>query len=230
MRRRETDGTFARLALPITEIVSLYRSGISELALAKKFGVSRGAIRERLIETGTEIRGQSDAEVCRWNQMSEEQRLHQIEAAHNAARGRKASREERIKGASSRQQNPILSPLEQQFFDVFKRCEIEVIPQYAMEIYNVDFAVPKDKVAIEIDGGNWHDSDPKRGYDRGKEVLLASHGWKLVRVKVAKDYITVSTNVDKTCLGPILQAIYSNPAIWSQDRMIPSYSAPFDSK
>jgi len=222
MRRRETNGTFSRITLPIGEIVSLYNSGVSELAIAKQFLVSRGAIRQRLIETGTKIRGQSDAETLKWTKMSEQQRLRQVKAAHDAVRGKKRSREESIKKALARQQSPFLAPLEQQLLNVFRQYEIKVVPQFAMEIYSVDFAVPEIKLAIEVDGGNWHDCTAKRSQDMGKEVILSNRNWKLIRIRIDKGKLIIRTNIESVDHAKVLQIICSDPSLWRKNSVVAS--------
>jgi len=196
------------------EIVRLYIEGVSENALAKQFGTTRYIIGKTLREAGVKRRTQSESEAMKWSKMSPQQRQQQVKAAHDKVRGTKRSKEELLQRAMTRQENPTLSNLEQQFLKMFKKYGVDVVSQYALETYNLDFAIPRDKIAIEIDGGNWHDSIPKRKFDRGKEVLLVNRGWKLIRVKVNRGYITVSTNINKECFVPILQAIYSNPSIW----------------
>lgn len=222
MRRRETNGTFSRIDLPIEIISRLYNSGLSELALAKQFFVSRGAIRQRLIETGTRIRGQSDAELLKWSKMSEQQRLYQVKAAHDAVRGTKYSREVGVKKALMRQQSPFLSPLEQQLLNVFTQCGIKVVPQFALEIYSIDFAIPEIKLAIEVDGGNWHDSPAKRSHDTGKEVLLSNRNWKLIRVRIDKGTLIIRTNIESIDHAKVLQTICSDPSLWRENSVVTS--------
>ena len=85
--------------LPNQEIISLYESGMSELALAQKFNVSRGAIRNRLRDSGTHIRGQSEANVVSMGQMTLEERQNRTRSANNALRGAKQCVEGRRKRA-----------------------------------------------------------------------------------------------------------------------------------
>src|SRR4030042_2060879 len=42
-----------------------------------------------------------------------------------------------------------LSFLEQRLIDLFKTANINPVPQYAIDVYNLDFAFPDMKIAIE---------------------------------------------------------------------------------
>jgi very-short-patch-repair endonuclease len=66
------------------------------------------------------------------------------------------------------------------FYDAFKEVGIEVVPLYAFGIFNLDFAIPDSKIAIEINGGNWHTSHRKRKQDMAKLKVLNSAGWYLI--------------------------------------------------
>lgn len=63
----------------------LYKSN-SENALAEELGVSRTAIHRALDYCDIERRGQSEAEELKWEQMSDEERQQQVQAAHEATR------------------------------------------------------------------------------------------------------------------------------------------------
>ena len=209
--------------LPIDKIVEMYvNDGVSENVIGKYFGVSRGAIRSRLLKACVKIRGRSEAEKLKWSQRTPDQRLEQVRAAHEATKGRIATRQERIKHALNRQRECPMSPLETKFLKVFNEVGISVVPEYALDIYNLDFAIPLLKVAIEINGGNWHQSKPKRRYDTGKEVLLSNRGWRLIVIKVSRGKITVSTRGDTTDLIPLFKAIYSHPSLWCKNGVISS--------
>lgn len=175
MRRRD---------VPVDEIVRLYgKEGISENRLAKRYGVDRSVISRVIREADVHRRGQSEAEVLKWIQMTPEQRKHQVEAVHNAIRGRRKTRDFLRKRAKGIQRKARLSSLEKSFLEVFDEYGIKVVPQYAIDIFNVDFAIPEIKLAIEIDGGGWHQSEPKIHQDRKKKGFLSFHGWYLIRFK-----------------------------------------------
>jgi len=205
------------------EVVKLYESGESENAIAKRFNVSRGTIRSRLEVSGVPIRGRSEAELLKWSQMTTKQRENQVAAAHKATLGRKATRAERCRFARGIQASCKLSPLESRYLKVFRDHSIDVIPQYAFEIYNLDFAIPSIKLAIEIDGGNWHESKPKRKYDRGKEVLLSNRGWSYIRFSASNGLLTIKVKCTDNRFIPVLNAVTSSPSLWREDSMVVSH-------
>jgi len=216
MRRRNAQGEFVGLKLPNQKIAEQYRNGVSVKALAAKYSVSRGVIRTRLLDLKIPIRGIREASHLFVSQQPKERWIKQTEAAHKASKGRRARLEERVKRAQTNQALSKMNETEQKIFDVFEAANIKVIPQYALQGYNIDFAVPEWKLAIEIDGGNWHASPSKRTQDRGKEVLLSNREWGLIRVKVARGKLMIITNkVYRIEYSAVINAICSNPSIWS---------------
>ena len=159
------------------DIVRLYQSGMSENRIAKHFGVARCSIRLRLLRSGTHIRGQSEAEVLKWQQMSPEQRINQVKAFHDKIRGTSKTYVLLCKRALGVQAHFKPSKLESIFLQVFKDAKIEVVPWFAVGKFNIDFALPKSKIAIEINGGNFHDSPKKIKQDFAKVTFLNSLGW-----------------------------------------------------
>lgn len=56
------------------------------------------------------------------------------------------------------------------------------------EIYRLDLAYPKHRVAVEYDGREFHEGDDRRDHDRLRRGWLADHGWTVV--VVTKDDFT----------------------------------------
>jgi very-short-patch-repair endonuclease len=84
--------------------------------------------------------------------------------------------------------NGRVSPAEERFHEMFPRIKwnhaIGVKNCRALEAprsYKVDFAIPKRKLAIEIDGAS-HRSLAVQDRDRKKERILGSLGWKILRI------------------------------------------------
>lgn len=205
-----------RIVLPVDEIVRLYiEEKVSVKALSIRYGVSRGTIKNRLRERGASIRGLDRSQQIIWDKMTPAQREAQYRAAHEATRGKKAPKEKRIRDAIGKQRVAKMSLLELKFAKVFEEHGIKVIPQYALDIYNLDFAIPDIKLAIEIDGGNWHNSSSKRKHDRGKEVILKKRGWDLIRININKGIITITTKADTRKLITLINAIYAHPSLWN---------------
>lgn len=167
----------------INYIASLYEQGLSENAIAKMLSVSRIAIRPRLIKAGVHIRTQSEAEALKWKQMSTEQRKRQIEAYHAKIRGGTRTHEDLVKRAKGVEAKQKLSKLERFFLKIYQDAGYDIKPLYAIDIFNIDLAIPSRKLAIEIDGGNWHTSPRKRAQDKKKEDYLLANGWKILHIK-----------------------------------------------
>lgn len=78
------------------------------------------------------------------------------------------------------------SPLEEKFWYAWRSAHGWLVPlQYQYEIdggkYRVDFAYPGIKVAIELDGHQWHSSKEQFTKDRARQRELELQGWRFVR-------------------------------------------------
>ena len=47
----------------------------------------------------------------------------------------------------------------------------------------IDFALLKERIAIEVDGTNWYSSKKAKKRDRFKNYMLRREGWKVIRIK-----------------------------------------------
>lgn len=56
------------------------------------------------------------------------------------------------------------------------------IQEYAVERWNIDFAYPDTKLAVELDPC-WHDSDSKHAKDVIKDARLRELGWSVLRLE-----------------------------------------------
>lgn len=68
------------------------------------------------------------------------------------------------------------------------------VPEYRVGNYYIDFADPLKKIAIEVDGKQWH-SDTKR--DAKKDSCLRKQGWTVYRIEAAgllRSYQNVFSN------------------------------------
>lgn len=73
------------------------------------------------------------------------------------------------------------SPVELKFF-VFSLQEIPGLrPQVVFEPYRIDLAIPEKKVAIEIDGHDFHKTRQQRTRDAKRDRFLQIHGWQVIR-------------------------------------------------
>lgn len=134
--------------------ISMYRSGMSEKAVADYFGCSRNVIRTRLIKNGIPIRGRSEAELLKWSQMSDEKKANQVQSAHDAVRAkpREFFIEPSIKQAIAKQES--LSKVGKMEVDVMQslvQLGWKCVPQKAFYVYNIDiFVAGVNDSAVEI--------------------------------------------------------------------------------
>lgn len=168
--------------LDINEIVHLYQEKLwSENELAMKYGVTRKVITRRLEKAKVKRRGRSEAGCVNWARMTIEQREKQVKAAHEATRGKSLTHERQIKSAKGRQNKPKTYPLERRFYDAFTRVGLKGVPQLALDIFNIDYGFPAEKIAVEIDGRSHRHHPKTKKQDARKENYLKEQGWILLR-------------------------------------------------
>lgn len=77
--------------------------------------------------------------------------------------------------------NKCESPLEAHFFIIASDDFPNLEPQFIVDHYRLDFAFPDEKIAIEIDGHEFHKTREQRTNDAKRERYLQSKGWKVIR-------------------------------------------------
>lgn len=82
---------------------------------------------------------------------------------------------------SSKQSYP-----EAYFAEVFKQEGLEVIPEFKVETFQIDFALPLRKFAIEIDGEQHYVDARIVEHDKKRTERLSSLGWKVKRIRWAE--------------------------------------------
>jgi very-short-patch-repair endonuclease len=75
----------------------------------------------------------------------------------------------------------IESPVEQRFWDACKGRISGLEPQFYVGSYRIDFAVMPLKIAVEIDGHEYHSSVEQRTSDARRARHLQAKGWTVVR-------------------------------------------------
>lgn len=77
------------------------------------------------------------------------------------------------------------SPIEQAFWDAWLITahseHFELIPQYPIDKYRVDFANIQTKIAIELDGFASHSSTEDIANDRKRQREIEALGWRFIR-------------------------------------------------
>lgn len=109
-----------------------------------------------------------------------EQRNALMAKAQATVRGSKRSDEDMRRRAEGIQRRGKLSADEQVIYTALVAAGLTPVPLYAIDRFNIDFAFPDQRVAVEYNGGNWRNGARHRERDARKAALLAAHGWTLL--------------------------------------------------
>lgn len=159
--------------------------GMTILAIADHFKITRRAVERIMIAHGMRCRSISEDNVRRYAGMSTEQIKAQTQSANKSCRGRPKSDDFKSRRAIGVQNARKLSDAEERVIaDLDAAGYTDHQALLAFDIYNLDLAFPGLLVAIEVDGGNWHATQKKIIADEKKAALMLAHGWCLLRLQV----------------------------------------------
>lgn len=203
--------------LDTDSICARYQQGESQNSIAQAWGVTRRVIRRVLESNNVPIRGSVQANQVMMSQRSETENRHNTHAAHEAARGRERSFGEACRMAQGRQRSLAkVSPLEAQVCEWLTRRSVPLVQQQAIGPYNCDIAA--GSVAVEVFGGNWHDSGQHRAVFPKRARYILDQGWLLVIVWVIRERPL------RPELGEYLASLYeiasSDPSVRGQYRVV----------
>lgn len=71
------------------------------------------------------------------------------------------------------------TPIERNVWEEIRCLGLPLYPQVPVGPYFIDFADPKRKIAIEVDGRRWHQDKEK---DRRRERDIEKFGWRIYRI------------------------------------------------
>jgi len=111
-----------------------------------------------------------------------------------------------------------LSPIEMKFWQSYLRLRPRalrgLVCQHVTGHYRIDFALPPDKIGIELDGWATHSSTTAIAADRIRQRELEERGWHIIRfgglevhqnsdacVREAARLVTISRKRKKLCPG-----------------------------
>lgn len=101
------------------------------------------------------------------------------------------------------------SPIEKRFLDAAISRGMILRPQWWVYTtdgnFRLDFAVVSDKIAIEIDGHEFHSSREQRTHDAQRERILQALGWKVIRFTGSE----IHANAGK-CIDDLINILHSD--------------------
>ena len=118
----------------------------------------------------------SSALKIRWQYMTEEQRRHQVAAAHAARRGNHDSIERMMARANTRHDKGIgIGPHEIVLAELLKSSGIQFDQQVPCGKYNIDFTIGENLIAVEVCAGSGNSRLSKRRKERIEYILNSRH-------------------------------------------------------
>jgi len=175
------------------ESISLYRSGMSEQAIAARFGVDRNVVRRILLRAGITPRNRSASMYLRMSQTSADERKRLTSAAHNAVRGMvRTEAELAIRAATRERTQSKVGNGERLFAKWLAARGIDSSPQKAVGRYNLDLAIPP--IAVEIHITPDHPLNHPRSRKRIK--YLTDRGWHVLYVWISHRYVLAEAAAD----------------------------------
>jgi very-short-patch-repair endonuclease len=167
----------------LKDLIQRYEADESLKQLAGSFGYSRPVLKRILLNEGVEIRGRSEAEKSKWKELKKDYKkvIRQCGNAWKATTDRKKPDEEKIKMAQSRYKNQSqIHKGECAIAAKLWKAGFKVEQQYPEYVYNLDVAIPSNKIAVEIVGSNWKPDQKQYHHERTKHLL--KNGWLVVFV------------------------------------------------
>ncbi|GEM_PF-3135822 len=90
------------------------------------------------------------------------------------------------------------SPLEQMFYEL-AFLDLHIYPQHKVGKYRIDFAIPDKKIAIELDGHEYHKTKYQRTNDAQRDRWLFGEGWQVLRFTGTEIYKNLDGCIDEIC-------------------------------
>ena len=73
----------------------------------------------------------------------------------------------------------------------------DIEPQFEVAGYRIDFAYPDKKLAVELDGHDYHKTKEQRKYDAKRDRALSLEGWNVIRFTGSEVYQNAQKCVDE---------------------------------
>lgn len=161
----------------IEEMAELYRDGKTTREIGANFGVSKRPVEIAMKKAGIKFRTESEKKLNWWNKQNAKIRKKFNRRMIIKIKGKKQAHKHRCRIALAKQHNPRLSKYERLIWKKIRKHGF--IPQYAIDKFNIDFALPSKKLAVEINGGHFHSSPKKIKQDIAKRKCIEACGWRI---------------------------------------------------
>jgi len=90
------------------------------------------------------------------------------------------------------------SPLEKMFYEL-AFLDLHIYPQHSVGKYRLDFAIPDKRIAIELDGHEYHKTKYQRTHDAKRDRWLYGQGWHVLRFTGTEIYQDLDRCIDEIC-------------------------------
>jgi very-short-patch-repair endonuclease len=90
------------------------------------------------------------------------------------------------------------SPLEQMFYEL-TFLDLHIYPQHPVGKYRLDFAIPDKRLAIELDGHEYHKTKYQRTHDAKRDRWLYGQGWHVLRFTGTEIHQDLDRCIDEIC-------------------------------
>ena len=162
--------------------------------IARKIGVSAVTVLRWLREYDIPVRSLSSTAELVAKRRTYEEQLRITAKSRAAITGKKRSHADLCKRAIGKQRNAKLSKYEKLLYDRLIDLGYFPIPSFAVDKYNIDLAFPEKRIAIEVNGGNWHSTERRKiKQDNSKKSFMDAERWLLIPVSTRrKDWVNVA--------------------------------------
>lgn len=196
------------------EMVRLYMSGESVLALSKRFGCQRKTITDHLDRIGINRRDSSSANTIRMSRLSKTERFQLTHNAHKAILNRPVPVQRKIKIANVRQVRETHKGfLEDELANLLRLLCFNVVQQHQFGFYNFDLFI-NDRIAVEVSTHSFS----RHMRDRPEKIE------QIIKSRIPLFYIHItSEKAGRMCLNNIITDLYGMNGLPSgicQHRMV----------
>lgn len=90
------------------------------------------------------------------------------------------------------------SPLERMFYEL-AILDLHLYPQHPVGRYRLDVAIPDKRIAIELDGHEYHKTKYQRTHDAKRDRWLYGQGWTVLRFTGTEIHADLDRCIDEIC-------------------------------